>query len=73
MSCHENAKKQRFHGWTNPVLITAVKGSLASIHQMLQRLLLITQNLLSAPAPATPALVLGPDFLALHPAAKLVL
>jgi hypothetical protein len=23
MSCHENAKKRRFHGWTNPVLITA--------------------------------------------------
>jgi hypothetical protein len=22
MSCHENAKKQRFHGWTKPVLIT---------------------------------------------------
>jgi hypothetical protein len=21
MSCHENAKKQRFHGWRNPVLI----------------------------------------------------
>ncbi|KAJ7680079.1 hypothetical protein B0H14DRAFT_3535952 [Mycena olivaceomarginata] len=21
MSCHENAKKRRFHGWTNPVLI----------------------------------------------------
>jgi hypothetical protein len=22
MSCHENAKKRRFHGWTNPVLIS---------------------------------------------------
>ncbi|KAJ7776682.1 hypothetical protein B0H14DRAFT_3508262 [Mycena olivaceomarginata] len=22
MSCHENAKKRRFHGWKNPVLIS---------------------------------------------------
>jgi hypothetical protein len=24
MSCHENAKKRRFHGWTNPVLINGM-------------------------------------------------
>jgi hypothetical protein len=26
MSCHENAKKRRFHGWTNPVLIIVPKA-----------------------------------------------
>jgi hypothetical protein len=32
MSCHENAKKQRFHGWTNPVLISDLDLQ-SEIHQ----------------------------------------
>jgi hypothetical protein len=51
--------------------LAAVKGSLASIQEAL-RLLLANQNPPSASTPAPPAQVLGPDFLALHPAAKMV-
>jgi hypothetical protein len=53
--------------------LAAVEGSLLSIQQMLLQLLPDTQNLPPAPTPAGPAPVLGPDFLALHPAAKTVL
>jgi hypothetical protein len=31
MSCHENAKKRRFHGWTNPVLISVPEAPLPSL------------------------------------------
>jgi hypothetical protein len=30
MSCHENTKKRRFHGWTNPVLITTATNGMGS-------------------------------------------
>jgi hypothetical protein len=53
--------------------LAAVEGSLESIQNMLRQLLLSTQNLLPAPAPAAPAPALGPDFLAPHPAPKMVL
>jgi hypothetical protein len=42
--------------------LATVKGSLASIQHILERLLPINQNPLSAPAPAAPAPALGPDF-----------
>jgi hypothetical protein len=58
---------------SNPMdWLAAIEGSLASIQHTLG-LLLANQNPLSAPTSATPALVLGPDFSALHPAAKTVL
>jgi hypothetical protein len=53
--------------------LAAVEGSLDAIQSVLSQLLLGTQNLLPAPAPATPAPALGPDFSAPHPAQKTVL
>ncbi|KAJ7303584.1 hypothetical protein DFH08DRAFT_977094 [Mycena albidolilacea] len=53
--------------------LAAIEGSLTSMQLMLKYLLHHNQNLLPAPAPAILAPALGPDFLALHPAAKLVL
>jgi hypothetical protein len=53
--------------------LAAVEGSLNAIQSALSQLLLGTQNLPPAPAPAAPAPVLGPDFSAPHPAQKTVL
>jgi hypothetical protein len=53
--------------------LAAVKGSLESIQNTLCQLLLSTQNLPPAPAPATLTPALGPDFSAPHPAPKTVL
>jgi hypothetical protein len=41
--------------------LAAVEDSLVDIQLMLRKLLLSTQNLLPAPAPAAPALVPGPE------------
>jgi hypothetical protein len=53
--------------------LATVEGSLASMLLILEHLLHNNENLLPAPAPTVLALALGPDFLALHTAAKLVL
>ncbi|KAJ7819850.1 hypothetical protein B0H14DRAFT_3472776 [Mycena olivaceomarginata] len=53
--------------------LAAIEDSLESIQDALRQLLLSAQNLPPAHAPAALAPVLGPDFLAPHPAPKTVL